>query len=311
MAFDGEASSQLFFLIAQNPVSDVVQLPLPDSTTDDCCCAFTMNVLADISDDDNFKNDKSSFLYRFKDVIDTVEISLQNVVDGEFSDLATISDDTYGTFYPLGFYVSEKSENYIGILINWRNVLSENGVGNYRIKVAYSSSIGGSGTILSNQYNLQAFTPNRANGTVKIEYNISNLLGDNSDDKNVLEFGDLNWYNSIRINGFFGFDSSVYQRDYIKYESGQKVFVEDSQEIEFTLKTKLLPAFIHSVMRTDIIQADVISITDYNSNNANKYIEKLVKPNSDYSPNYNQMSKLASVEVKFIQEYNNLRKIRC
>ncbi len=305
--FDGEASKQLFYLIAENPVITTPVLDLPQSTTRNCCSDFRLNILADLSTTDNFKNDRNGFLYRFKDVISSAVITLEK--GGE--DIATLSDDTYGTFKELGFYVNEKLENYTGYQLDWRTVLDEFGPGVYIVKCTYTSSLGGDGEILSYSFNLQAYTPDRANGTVKVEYVINNFIGDNSDDKNVLDFGELNWYNAIRIPAYFGFDSSTYDRDYIKYENGQKVFVDDNQELELTLKTKLVPGFIHSLMRTEIMQADVIAITDYNANNPNSYIEKHVKPNSEYAPKWSMGNKLSSVEVKFIQEFNNLRKLRC
>ena len=110
----------------------------------------------------------------------------------------------------------------------------------------------------------------------------------------------------------FGFPVSTYEQDLIQYQNGQRLYVEDEQEPEYVLKLVPTAAFIHTIMRTDVMQADTTLITDYNANNPELWVQKAVKKNSEYAPNWNKLTnKLASVEVKFIQEFNNLKKLRC
>jgi hypothetical protein len=73
-----------------------------------------------------------------------------------------------------------------------------------------------------------------------------------------------------------------------------------------------LPESLHNLLKTDVLQADRIIVTDYNKNNAEQFIDVCVRGNSDYEPQWNESrSKLASVELKFILEFNNYRKKRC
>ena len=307
MAWDGECMYDLFYLIGDDPTKTASVLPTPACTTRECCADHNLNVFADVATSDPFKNDKNGFLYKFPDAISAVVLTLQ--LNG--IDKTILTDNTYGTLYPYGFFVNSKHEKYIGFQMDWKAVLTAYGPGVYNLKTTFTSSIGTPAPLFSDNFNLQQFTPERANKTVKIEYYLNNIIGDNKDDKLYREFGALNWYNAIRINGFFGNNTSTYTLDLIKYTNGQKLWVNSEQEPEFVLKTKLLPAFVLDLIRTDILMADTILITDYNSNNPNVHIQRDVKRNSDFSPKWNAHSKLASVEVKFIQGYNNLKRRRC
>jgi hypothetical protein len=52
-------------------------------------------------------------------------------------------------------------------------------------------------------------------------------------------------------------------------------------------------------------------ITDYNDSNIDGYFKKKVRKNGSYDPKwYPLASKLASIELKFKQAFNNLKKFR-
>jgi len=217
-----------------------------------------------------------------------------------------------GHFFAFGFFVNDAGEQFIAYQLEWKKVLTLLGAGTYRVKAAGVVSFGGTNTQFSFEYCLSQYTTERANKTVRIDYFLSGQLGV-ADDKKRKDLGDLNFFNQIRLSGFFGFPTSTYEQDFIQLTDGQKLYVEDEQEPEFTLKLDPNTAsFIHELMRTDVMQADRIEITDYNANNPQSFIKKAVKKNSEYAPNWSKLqSKTASVEVKFIQEFNNLKKLRC
>jgi hypothetical protein len=311
MAFDGECITELFYLIADDPTPATSTLPIPNPRTKDCCDDFLLKVFGDINDADSFKNDVSGFLYVFKDVITTATLKLQKKTSCDYTDVVTLTNNDYGINYALGFYVNDNNENYRGYQLYWRNVLIFHGPGEYRILVEYTSSVGGSATIASANYKLMPFSANRVNQTVKIEYWRNGQMGLSDNDKRTIDYATLNWYNSIRIPGFFGDIKSDYTDEKVIYENGQRLWVKDEQEPELTLSTKALPGFVHEFIRTDVLQADEIAITDYNSNNPNTYIQKLVHRSSSYAPDWHRGTRLASVKVNFKQAYNNLKKRRC
>jgi hypothetical protein len=311
--FDGQATTQVFSMVGINPLKPTVELDIPVSRTRDCCNAFSIKALADTVSTDDFKNDRSGFLWWFNSFVTTAPLILQkyNNTTNAFEDLIALTDNTYGTFYAYGFFVNSSAEKFVGYQLKWRNVLSIHGAGGYRVKCT-PTSVTGTNDLYSPNYCLKQYTSERADVTARIEYYLNNITGISSDDYSVKDFGNLNWYNAFRLSGYFGFPKSTYESDYVEYNNGQRQWVEDEQEVEYTLRLKQTPAFVHEIIRTDVMQADRIYITDYNSKNPLSFIQKQVIKNGEYAPDWKRLqSKLATVEVSFKQEFNNLKKLRC
>lgn len=310
---DGECIYEIFKLVAENPTPETPSIDLPPSRLKQCCGDFSLKVLADTVDDDQFRNDKSGFLFWFNDVISSAILKLQKHSEsvGDYVDLVTLSDNTYGTNYSYGFFINEQNEKFVGYQLEWRNVLDLHGEGGYRIKCEASVGFGGSGEFFSPNFCLKTYSADRANGSVKIEYYLNHILGSNEDDKKIKDLGELNWYNAYRLPGWFGFPSSTYKSEYIKYNNGQQVWVEDEQDIEYQMALKNIPAYMHDIFRTDIFMSDNVMITDYNTNNPHSFVKKEVIKSSDYSPKWNILkSKLSSIDLKWKQFYNNHKKLR-
>lgn len=314
MAQDGEAIFDLFFLIPEDPLKTPASIDLPTSRLRECCSAFSLRALADLTTTDPFKNDVAGFLWWFNDVVSSAVLKLfkYDINVSDYIEIAVLNSTNYGTNYSYGFFVNDNAEKFVGYQLEWKKALTLHGEGSYKVKCEVTSSIGGNITLESPEYCLKHYSPERADGTVKIEYYLNNILGISSDDYKTKDLGSLNWYNSIRVPGYFGFNTSSYESDYIQYNNGQRVWVEDEQEPEFTLKLKPVAQYVHETMRTDILQADRILITDYNSKNPGSFIQKPVIKNSNYEPEWMPLkSKLAPVTVKFKQEFNNHKKLRC
>lgn len=307
---DGEVIKADFYLIKDNPAV-APTLDIPATALRECCSAYSFKALADTNSTDEFKNDVSIFDWFFGESIDDAAMVLLRYQNGTYEEVDTLANDDYGTYHAFGSFINDSGENYVGYTIEWKEVIEAFGIGSYKVQITTTDVFANEVEILSRETCLQQYNADRANGTVKIEYYINGIIGDNSNDEKTKDFGTLNRYNSIRVPGFFGYPGSEYERDYVEYESGQRNYVEDEQEPEYTMKLKPVAAFIHDIMRTDILQADKILITDYNTNNADTYIQKKVVPNSAYQPNWKPLkNKLAGVELKFRQEFNNFKKLR-
>lgn len=311
----GDVCTQVFNVIQSAPIEPTDALDLPTSTVDDCC--FSLNVLATASGTLDAENDKSSYLVCREPNISDILLKLDKYVGGAWSEVANLIDSSYGRNYPFGFYQSLNPDgsvfqNYRGYLINWQDVLNAFGAGSYRIRTEETSIFGGTISNYSNEWCLNVYTPDRANGTVRLSYIQNGIIGDIFDFKATKDFANLDWFNQIRIPAFFGNETATYEREFVEYTNRQRVWITDQQEKEFSLNTKRLPAIIHNVLKTEVLQADRIIVTDYNKNNADTFVDVCVRGNSDYEPQWNESrSKLASVELKFILEYNTFRKKRC
>lgn len=309
---DGTAITEIFFLIGSNPIQSTNGPSLPASKLRECCGSFALKVLADTGSADALKNDVSGFLWWFSDVVSAAVLKLYKHDGTDYALSATLSDGTYGTFYSFAFFTNDQGEVFIGYQLNWKNVLTIKGEGSYKVKVEATLSIGGTAEAWSQEYCLKQYTPDRADKTIRIEYYLNGQLGINENDIVFRDLGNLNWYNSLRLSGFFGFPSAQYETDYTQYNNGDRQYIKDFQEPEFLMKLKPAPNFVHEIMRTDVMQADKVLITDYNSKNPAIYVKKAVIKNSGYEPDWKKMqSKLAPVEVKWKQEFNNHNKLKC
>jgi hypothetical protein len=311
---DGEAITQEFILVTESPIPTIVELDLPATKIRDCCSAFTIKALADTGSSDEFKNDVSGFLWWFNSFVTGASLKLYkfDTTVNDYVFLVNLNNNTYGTYYAYGFFENDSEETFVGYQLEWKTVLITHGAGGYKVECIPTLAIGGVGSLFSNPYCLKQYTPDLANGTVRIEYNLNHINGLSSDDTKIADYGELNWYNSLRLGGFFGFPTSTYSTDTIQYTNGERILVKDEQEPEYVLKLRPQPSFVHDIMRTDVLQGDTILITDYNNRNAQLFVQKAVIKAGDYAPDWKRLqTKLATVEVKFKQTFNNLKKLWC
>ncbi len=316
MAKDGTAIKDIFYMIPDNnfAVSTTPIIDLPISKKRECCGNTSFKVLADINTEEEFKNDKKGFLWWFNDVVNVVDLTLQrfNTTTGEYTDICPLNGTIdVGYFYPLGFFKNSANEVFIGYVLYFKRVLGKYGAGSYKVRLDATTAIGDSFTIYSDEYCLKQYTPSLANGTFRFDYTLNGIMGVNENDSAIRDYGNLQWQDSIRWNGYFAFVKSTFVNDYTRYNDGSRQWVKDEQEPEFKLLIKSAPWKLHELIRTDVLQADEILVTDYNMNNFKNYIQKSVQKTSEYPPKFFQnQSKLASVELTFRQAINNLKKLR-
>jgi hypothetical protein len=309
----GEAIKEDFLIIKSKVISprsvgNVVydaENPVPE-------CCFELTVLAELVYTSAYFNDKTAFSFDWNNGFSTAVMVLQKSVNGSWVNKATLTDYALGTYYAFGFYTTIYSEKKIGFLLDWASVLSGFDEGIYRVKCTGTPIIGDPVIVYSPNYSLLKYTTHRADATVRIEWWKNGNAGNQYDDSLKTDFGTLNWYNQIRLyDSKFGNDTSTFERTYIKYQNGKKTWTNDQQIEEYVLKTGRFNNELHRFIKIDILQADEIRVTDYNSENANEHIDRWVIPSSNYEPRWLDGSKFAPVEVKFQQLYQNHEHKRC
>mgnify|MGYP003625521136 FL=1 len=98
----GDVCTQLFNVISSAPVEPVAPLDIPNSTVTDCC--FSLPVLATLAGTIDSENDQSSFLVTRELNITNVDLKLDKWVGGAWSEVAALTDNSYGTNYEWQFY---------------------------------------------------------------------------------------------------------------------------------------------------------------------------------------------------------------
>lgn len=309
MAIDGERSLRKM-LSLPTAVSSTGSTNVPVNPFPGCCSDFVLNVLADDSGIDS-QNDVNTVIWWFDKIATSATLTLKKWINGEWESQGVISNNNYGAYGALGYYQNDSGQKFISLEIKWALVLAALGTGSYKVTCDAVIPILGNTSEDSYEFCLQQYAPELADGTVLLEYWLSGAIGDRTNDTLVKDFGTLSVYNSLRLNGFFGYPKGSYKSEDVEYNNGQRLYVEDEQTPTYKLKLKLIAFFIHEILRTDFMMADTLAITDYNSKNNGAYIQKFVRKDSSYEPSwYELQSNLASVELQFKQAFNRLRKFR-
>jgi len=312
MAIDGTRSLDTFNTISAATISVQNPVNVPTPTNLSCCEDCSLLVLADNTGNAT-SNDISTVIWWFNTTTTAAVLTLQKVVSGAWVTKKTISDNTYGTYNAYGFYTNSENQNFVSFKINWANVLNDSslGAGAYRVVCTYTDPIFGNGTVNSYIFCLKPYTPQIADGTVRLEYTLSGTTADITNDTLVKDYGTLEVYNQIRVNGYFGYAKTPYVSEYVETVLGQQLFVEDRANIQYECELLMLPEWIHAILRIDFMMADSLAITDYNSMNNASYVTKYVIKDSEYSPNYYQLQSMnAPVQLKFKPANNRTRKFR-
>jgi len=307
MAIRGDAvTTTLTFLSSRidEQIDDTVFL---SPNTVDCC--YELPVFGSQSDSDSLKNDVTRFLRGYEESITLVNLFLTKPSDSSFSEISLI-DNSYGEFFPLGFHTDELLRNYVGYKVDWRTVLAAHGEGTYQIRADKTGILPNLPSDYDFRYCAGNFSAQRANMTIRFSFSNSYILGDRFDVRKRVYFPE-NWNNQLRVEGFFGGDNSTYEKTFTKYRDESLRTVQDRQVEKYFMRVNQAPSLVHNYIKTEILQADDITITDYNQNNPNRHIETPVREPEGYEPAYREDSLLANVDVSLTSRFDNKLKKHC
>ena len=288
-------------------------------------CTFMLDVFADIVNTTiDFNNDKSDFYYYGSAAISTVSITLQKLVANVWTDQTTFTDQTYGKFFAFGnapdfsgnAFVDDYGKRYTGIFLNWLTVLQNLGSGIYRIKSIYTDIFSVATTFYSNsQYNLMQYNTTRINGTIRIESFNQGLRGDLNNPAIQIDYF-TGWQSQIRLRGLFLYTGSSYNKEYNQYgDADFNVFkpIIMEQSSKYSLTKLNVPAWLVWYITTNISQADIILISDYNTINRFALLKTPVMIDGDFTIDANNLTDplgddAVAIALNFIFAQNSLRK---
>lgn len=287
---------------------------------DNSACVFSLPVLADPGDPTNtLNNDKSEIYFYGNIAISSIVIILQRFSKGVFSDIETIIDNSYGRFFEYGKspdfsgnnFTDDYGKKYTGMFIDWLLVYNDYGAGRYRIKVVQTDIFSGVTTIYSkSEYCLKKYNCHFTEGTIRIETFNQGLRGTLDDMVNQIDYS-TGWNGMIRFRGTFKQLEPVYNKEYNQYgDADNNAFrpIIDEQIPKYKLQIKPVPGWVDWYASTNILQADRILITDYNSKSRHSFIQVPVKDGVMKIVNEEYKNPLAVIEIEFAFGQNNLRK---
>jgi len=306
----GEAIKQDFSIIRDNPETTTTSISVLKSSVDDCC--FVLPVLAKISGGDYYTDDKSSVLFFYNIGITGATMTLQKWNGNAFDDVSLLTDNTYGSNYPYAFETNENNENLQGYILDWQKILVLEGTGTYRVKAESSTVLSSTNEEFSFEYCLKEYTDFRADLTTRLEWFNSGIIGSEKDDTKTRDYGSIDWFNQIRLpETIFGDDNNSYSREFVRYQNGEQVWIQDDNVENYVLKSGRFPAYLHKYLKYDMMQGDNIKVTNYDKDAHINHVDKQVVPSSNYEPNYVRGTKLSRVELTFEQQFQNHKKKRC
>lgn len=215
-------------------------------------CEYKEKVFAEIGGE-YWKNDMNEFLFKRFIAADTVGIELYK----DDIKIADLNSSTYGTFFNGFASGNAEQQLYVGYLLDWEQVLTLHGTGNYQVK-AQLNIIGVSSTYESRKFTLCQYSDIAADGTVRIEsYQNGNIIG------NQFDFSGLNWYQSIRLAGRFGNPTPVMEKDDYETETRNIRQIQTKMRREWDLNTKQIDWEVAEKLIYNKMLANEILITDY------------------------------------------------
>jgi hypothetical protein len=300
--------------------SDIIQIPdepgrkdPPIVNPDLPGCDFNLVVFADKTSTDALKNDKSEFLRWGGGGITDINFALQKYINGNWVTQDQLDNNDYGTLFPYGYRTDAFGKTYAGYLLDWKLVIDEFNEGTYRVKTTYTDAFEVDSYAYSQQFCLQQYFDHRAKRTVRIESYMRGLNGDVLTPNLYIDYGS-SWYQQIRLCGRMLFTKSSYTKEYNQY--GDTSFnaykpIINEQSPKFSLELKPIPGWLDFYLSTNVLQADSISITDYNPLNRHALVSVPVMNDGEYTPkNNNGLDPLSAVTLDFAYAQNSLRSRR-
>lgn len=244
-----------------------------------------------------FQNDITAVLFKAFDQIDTIDFFLEK----DEVEVAVLNDNTLGELFTLGSFPTQPL--LAGFKLEWSKVLIAHGEGNYKIRIE-RNLITGNDILFTVNYNLKTFTPELADETVWIEWIQDGEIIDG------LDYSGIEWFQAVRLPGFFGNRQDEFEEELFKdvnYETFQII-----NELKFNrpLEVGPVPSCIGDIL-TNIVQGNIIQITDYNVRNFDYLLQqKVVKVKEISETTYNR-ERLAVYNMTFTDRKEDHIKINC
>lgn len=287
-------------------------------------------------------NDTNAFLFYFPGTgVSTLTFTIDKFVGGVWVPHNINSLNTYGTYYPR--YTLCPNKPWVGTTISWYKVLNTLGEGIYRFKVQTSYfGIGIYSTCFASPpFCLKTFSCLAADRTTKFESYMSGGILGNVDKSTcggqswefccthqytidaphnivVQSSSPIQWYDSIRVAGEFGYEDTDYERKIIKYTTGVVNKIRDEALLKFKWTTQELPFWFHERFKVYGLFSDQLLVSDYNIYQSDYNLKRYcVIADGAYNPQYHYGggkpggSQYSKVDVIFKPQTQYLIRNRC
>lgn len=285
--------------IAYSVIVKLPEPPEPDRGFKECC--YDNLVLASLSDDKYHKNDFNSFYFKKQLPSDECNFVLIEVATG---DEYALDDGTYGEFWDFGDFQTQLDLTVYKVL--WKKVLQVLGSGLYQIKKEIIIS-GIIFTEYSNTYNLEQFTTERADKTVRLDTVMDGKLVHLD-----VDFKGTGFTTSLRTIGYFGNRNPEYTQDNLVKRNYDTIQISMSQENEYQYQTGLLPVCITEQIYDFMLFGNKLYMNDYNiANHSYQYNKFPVELAGNKGAKYLVNNRDSRINLTFTDREKDRRKLNC
>lgn len=246
-------------VLAHREDFDVISSSIPEDIFGGEGCPDVVKVFAD----DTGKvrhNDFTSIL------IDAGIYNVEFKLLKDCEQIADLNDDTFGNFYPKGFWdvgsgFSPQQALYTGYKLDWQSVWNAHGVGSYSIEHTITLGVTPVITLCSCNYLLLTYSDVMADKTIRVRTIQNGHILDSFD------YTGMNWEQSWRMDGFFGYPQDKLESDNYLDSNRDVTQIQDKLWKEYTLQTDFV-AGCQKYIFNDILLSNEIFMDDYNIKNA-------------------------------------------
>ena len=256
-------------------------------------CCYKHIVLADLSNNADYRNDYSGFYYHSQGVGDYCFFKIKNVItDTEI----ILTDSTYGQLINL----NSSGNRLYGFKVEWRKVLNLLGEGEYQV-IKMINLLGSVTEVNSITFSLRKFSTKIADKSIRIDVVMNGWI-----EKDNINFKGINWKHSLRLPGFFGRREPKYEEDILVRRNFVKEQISMKQTNEYKLQTNMIPDCLTKEIFDFILYANDIYINDYNLNNHSyEYVKFGVKFSNNDNTEYFVKSRKARLNLTFTDRLEN------
>lgn len=236
---------------------------------------------------------------------------LQQKQGNSWVNVVILNNNLYGIFYPFNSFQGHFS--YTGFALNWGRVIQFLGEGFYRIMIS-SSFNRINGCLVSEPFCLRTWNCNLADKTAKFESYLTGKIGFRPLRTGLYDLCGMNWFDSIRVRGMFGFEHSEYQEEWLKYNTGVMELERDEElnKFQFISSPKGFPKWLIDRLKTFGLMADKLLASDYCLNNSDWEVKQLQVINAGgVKPKYRVSSRNSSITIDFADGIQNVIKVKC
>lgn len=212
-------------------------------------CDYTEAVFAEVGGDD-FKNDKRNFLVSLVLASDTVTFFLFK--DGV--ELATIVDDTFGIFSPIGTFPTQPLK--ATFFADFEKIFDLEGAGCYEIKADRIIITAGS-TLSSIPYRLMPYSAIGARNTIKIQ------SFQNGQIEGGIDYTGINFEQQVRVLADLTVETPDENIENYRDTLQSVEQIQDSVTDKYKFRTRGIPTVISNQIIKDMLLGNSVRFTNY------------------------------------------------